>query len=88
MYPSHHPKPFPSDTRQETYNQIETAPVEKPLFLKSGQETLKNGFYTIESGLYKDFGMRLENDYFVDEAGATNLFENLMPLVAKEYILK
>lgn len=69
-------------------HQIETAPVEKPLFVASGNEILKNGFYTIESGLYKDFGMRLENDYFVDEAGATNLFENLMPLVAKEYILK
>ena len=69
-------------------HQIETAPVEKPLFVASGNEILKNGFYTIESGLYKDFGMRLENDYYVDESGATNLFENLMPLEAKEYILK
>ena len=69
-------------------HQIETAPVEKPLFLASGTEKIKNGFYTIESGLYKDFGMRLENDYYVDENGATNLFENLMPLEAKEYILK
>jgi Xaa-Pro aminopeptidase len=69
-------------------HQIETAPVEKPLFVASGNEILKDGFYTIESGLYKDFGMRLENDYFVDKNGATNLFENLMPLEAKEYILK
>lgn len=69
-------------------HQIETAPVEKPLFVASGNEILKNGFYTIESGLYKDFGMRLENDYYVDESGATNLFESLMPLEAKEYILK
>ena len=69
-------------------HQIETAPVEKPLFVANGNEILKDGFYTIESGLYKDFGMRLENDYFVDESGATNLFENLMPLEAKEYILK
>ena len=31
---------------------------------------------------------RIENDYLVTDGGAQNLFEDLMPLDIKEYILK
>ena len=49
---------------------------------------MENGcFYTIESGCYDAFGIRLENDYQITSAGAENLFENLMRLEIKEYVL-
>ena len=45
-------------------------------------------FYTLEPGFYKGFGIRLENDYLLTDSELENLFEDLMPLDIKEYILK
>ncbi len=61
----------------------------QPQFLPDNNGIVESGnFYTLEPGLYKDFGIRLENDYLVTDGGVENLFENLMPLDIKEYILK
>jgi hypothetical protein len=42
----------------------------------------------VESGLYCDFGIRLENDYLLNTDGAVDCFEQLLPLDIKEYVLK
>lgn len=47
-----------------------------------------DSYYTIESGLYEGFGIRLENDFLVKENGAQDLFEELLPLNIENYILK
>lgn len=61
----------------------------QPQFLKDNNTFLeKDTYYTIESGLYEDFGIRLENDFLVKENGAEDLFEMLLPLDIEEYILK
>ena len=46
-----------------------------------------NDLVAIESGLYEDFGIRLENDYLITKDGAVDLFTDLMPLDIKEYVL-
>lgn len=71
-------------------HQILTEPVMQPQFLKENVNGfIENGkFYTLEPGLYLNFGIRLENDYLVTDNGVINLFEDLMPLNIKEYILK
>ncbi|MBQ8684015.1 MAG: M24 family metallopeptidase [Clostridia bacterium] len=43
--------------------------------------------YTIESGCYDGFGIRLENDYWVGETTTENLYEPIMNLNIKEYVL-
>ena len=61
----------------------------QPQFLIDKEDALEVGnFYAIESGLYEQFGLRLENDYLLTENGAEDLFEELLPLDIKEYILK
>ena len=61
----------------------------QPQFLSGNMAELVVGeLYTIESGLYEDFGIRLENDYLVTQNDAEDLFEELMPLEIEEYILK
>lgn len=61
----------------------------QPQFLMEKQGKVRGGeYFTIESGLYKNCGIRLENDYFITENGAKNLFEDLMPLKIEEYILR
>ena len=63
-------------------------PVMQPQFLAGKDAPVKAGnFYAIESGLYDGYGIRLENDYYVNESGAENLFEDLMPLEIEDYIL-
>ncbi len=70
-------------------HKIGEAPVMQPQFLDGNETPLVCGdLYTIESGLYEDFGIRLENDYLLTENGAKDLFEELLPLNIKEYILK
>ena len=60
----------------------------QPQFLEEKTGKIKEGeFVTIESGLYEAFGMRMENDYIVEKDGAKNLFEDLMPLDIKEYVI-
>ena len=46
-----------------------------------------NDLVAIESGLYEDFGIRLENDYLITKDGTVDLFTDLMPLDIKEYVL-
>lgn len=61
----------------------------QPQFLMDNETELIVGeLYTIESGLYEEFGVRLENDFLLTEDGAIDLFEDLMPLKIEEYILK
>lgn len=61
----------------------------QPQFLPQKSRRLKEfDLVAIESGLYQDFGIRLENDYLVQKDGCKNLFEELMPLDIKEYVLK
>ncbi|MBQ3116283.1 MAG: aminopeptidase P family protein [Clostridia bacterium] len=61
----------------------------QPQFLMEKQGKVKCGeYFTIESGLYKNCGIRLENDYLITENGADNLFEGLLPLKIEEYILR
>ena len=70
-------------------HKILTDAVMQPQFLPENDGLIEIGnFYTLEPGLYKDFGIRLENDYLLTESGLENLFEDLMPLDIKEYILK
>lgn len=60
-----------------------------PQFLKGNKTRIRSGdLVTVETGLYREFGIRLENDYFVKEFGAENLFEKFMPLNIEEYIIK
>ena len=63
-------------------------PVMQPQFLAGKTAAVEKGvFYAIESGLYGGYGIRLENDYYVNESGAENLFEDFMPLEIEDYIL-
>lgn len=67
---------------------IKNAAVDEPRFTDGNTEIIEGGtFYTIETGHYENFGIRLENDYFVGEDLCENLFENLMKLEIEEYIL-
>ncbi len=53
-------------------------PYMKPAFELGDESTLKSGSVcTLEPGLYfeGDFGIRVENDYFVAESGLENLFD-------------
>lgn len=69
-------------------HRIGEGPLKPPFFVTKGDQLLESGcFYTIESGCYDNFGIRLENDYHITDAGAENLFENLMSLEIKEYVL-
>jgi len=66
----------------------ETA-VAQPQFLGDNVTLLESGnIYAIESGLYEELGIRLENDYYLTENGAIDLFEEILPLNIEEYILK
>ncbi|MBQ8658678.1 MAG: hypothetical protein IJ506_06040 [Clostridia bacterium] len=59
----------------------------QPQFLADNQTKLDSGeLYTIESGLYENFGIRLENDYLLEKNGAEDLFEELLPLKIEEYV--
>ena len=71
-------------------HRIGEAPLLQPQFLTEKSEKLVSGnTYTVESGLYEGFGIRLENDYLVNKTGAEDLFEDILPLDnIKEYILK
>ncbi len=70
-------------------HRIAGAPLAQPQFLKGNVTPLAVGeIYTVETGLYEDFGIRLENNFLLTEQGATDLFEPLLPLEIKEYILK
>lgn len=60
----------------------------QPQFLAQNDTPLACGeLYTLESGLYEGFGIRLENDYLLTKDGARDLFERLLPLDIKEYVL-
>ena len=62
--------------------------VAQPQFLPEKTEALNEGqVVAIESGLYGDYGIRLENNYLVTKDGNVNLFEDLMPLNIEDYIL-
>ena len=64
------------------------APYEKPAFEEGCDLTVQAGdIITLEPGLYfvNRFGLRVENDYLVTEAGLTNLFD--YP-VALDYFVK
>lgn len=70
-------------------HRIGEKPLLQPQFLSENEDLLVcGGIYTVESGLYEDFGLRLENDYLLKENGAEDLFEGILPLDIKEYILK
>ena len=70
-------------------HQIGEKPLMQPQFLPENDTPLVCGaLYTVESGLYEAFGLRLENDYLLQENGAVDLFEEMLPLDIKEYILK
>ena len=60
----------------------------QPQFLAENDTPLVCGeLYTLEPGLYDGFGIRLENDYLLTKDGACDLFERLLPLDIKEYVL-
>lgn len=71
-------------------HRIGDAPLLQPQFLQENRESVVLGnTYTIETGLYEDFGIRLENDFIIEKTGARDLFEDILPLDdIKEYILK
>ena len=71
-------------------HKIGSAPLLQPQFLAENSEKITLGnTYTVESGLYEGFGIRLENDYLINETGAEDLFDDILPLdEVKEYILK
>lgn len=70
-------------------HKIGTRALMQPQFLLDKTKKIKKGeYFTIESGLYDGCGIRLENDYFINHGGAENLFEDLLPLDIKEYILQ
>ena len=53
------------------------------------EKTMQFYILTPESRLEKGaYGIRLENDFLVSENGAEDLFEDLLPLDLKEYILR
>lgn len=60
----------------------------QPQFLSKNETELRQfDFVAIESGLYEDFGIRFENNYYILKNEAEDLFSNLMPLKIEEYIL-
>ena len=71
-------------------HRIGKAPLLQPQFLPENDTPLSLGdTYTLESGLYEGFGIRLENDFIIEKTGARDLFEDILPLNnIKEYILK
>lgn len=70
-------------------HRIAEKPLLQPQFLPENDTSVKEGLiYTVESGLYEDFGIRLENDFLIKKTEAEDLFEDLLPLNIKEYILK
>lgn len=69
-------------------HKIDKTPVSNPEFVLSDKTVLNSGFYAIESGIYKDFGIRLEDNYFLSQKGLENLSIGLMPFDIKEYLLK
>ena len=70
-------------------HRIAEKPLLQPQFLPENATSVKEGsIYTVESGLYEDFGIRLENDFLITNTEAEDLFEDLSPLNIKEYILK
>lgn len=70
-------------------HRIGSAPLLQPQFLSENDTALLAGeTYTVESGLYRDFGIRLENDFLLTNNKAADLFEDLLPLCVEEYILK
>lgn len=71
-------------------HRIGDAPLLQPQFLPENDTPLTLGnIYTVESGLYEGFGIRLENDFIIEKTGARDLFESILPLDnIKEYILK
>lgn len=69
-------------------HRIGEEPLMQPQFLAGRGETLFAGeIVTVESGLYDGFGIRLENDYYITDGGAEDLFSDLMPSDPEEYIL-
>ncbi len=67
---------------------ISNEPVSVPEFIENENNIVKTGdIVAIESGIYKDFGIRLENDYLVLNDRCINLFEELMPIDIEEYVL-
>ena len=70
-------------------HKIGEKPLMQPQFLADNETKLDCGeLYTVETGLYENFGIRLENDYLLQKNGAEDLFEELLPLDIKEYVLK
>lgn len=70
-------------------HRIGEKPLMQPQFLPENETPLERGLtYTVESGLYEGFGIRLENDYEIGQTGAEDLFEEILPLNVKEYVLK
>lgn len=70
-------------------HQVGEKPLMQPQFLAENTALLEIGkFYTIEPGLYNRFGIRIENNFELKEDGAVDLFEQLLPLNIKEYLLK
>ena len=71
-------------------HRVGNKPVMEPDFVKDEESLIEEGLiYTVETGLYNGFGIRLENDFLVKKDGALDLFEEILPLDdIKEYILK
>ena len=70
-------------------HKIGEKPLMQPQFLEENDTPIVAGeVYTIESGLYENFGIRLENDFLVMNDEANDLFEELLPLDIEEYVLK
>lgn len=70
-------------------HRIGEKPLLQPQFLEGNDTLLVAGeIYTVESGLYEKFGIRLENDYYLTNEKAIDLFEDLLPLKIEEYIIK
>ena len=60
---------------------IGETPIAEPRFIAGEKRKVQSGnVYAIESGLYNGFGIRLENDFYVGESGAEDLFDDFMPL--------
>lgn len=69
-------------------HKIGTRALMQPQFLEGKEQKIQlSNYYTIESGIYNECGIRLENDYIINKDGCENLFEGLMPLKIEEYIL-
>ena len=60
-------------------HRIGDAPLLQPQFLiENSEKIVENNTYTVESGLYEGFGIRLENDYLITKTGAEDLFEDIL----------